>query len=186
MVLPVNLTMFLPVKMIIEPGTQQGWEGTGVIPDIKTCEENALSETRKLILQDILSNQSVGSVFGQAIEWTLEDDKFSAPEDISNIDTSLVGNYTNNVSIILTEHGLIWRKSEPGKTSVDYTLRKVKPDVYTIINLNKSLGAYSSRIYVNRNRHNGIRSLTRKTLVNDNDIRTTEDALQPLKFAVYH
>ena len=32
-----GLRMFLPVKMVVAPHTQQGWEGTGVVPDVATA-----------------------------------------------------------------------------------------------------------------------------------------------------
>ncbi len=48
-----SLKMFLPTKMVIEPGTMQGWEGTGVIPDVNTGDKDALQVTRELIAEDI-------------------------------------------------------------------------------------------------------------------------------------
>jgi C-terminal processing protease CtpA/Prc len=50
--LAAGLFMFLPVKMIVAPGTDVGWEGTGVIPDVVTEDADALERTRELILTE--------------------------------------------------------------------------------------------------------------------------------------
>ncbi|WP_255501620.1 S41 family peptidase [Olivibacter sp. SDN3] len=47
-----NLIAFVPVKMVVGPRSEEGWEGTGVIPDVISGEEDALEVTRKLIEKD--------------------------------------------------------------------------------------------------------------------------------------
>lgn len=47
-----NLIAFVPVKMVVGPRSDEGWEGIGVIPDVFAGEEDALEVTRKLIKQD--------------------------------------------------------------------------------------------------------------------------------------
>lgn len=48
-----NLVAFFPVKMVVAPGTEQGWEGTGVIPDVPTGTEDAKKVAQELIQKDI-------------------------------------------------------------------------------------------------------------------------------------
>jgi retinol-binding protein 3 len=47
-----NLVVFMPVKMVAAPGSEQGWEGTGVIPDVVVKGEDARTETEKLIKKE--------------------------------------------------------------------------------------------------------------------------------------
>jgi len=47
-----NLIAFVPFKMVIAPNSTEGWEGTGVIPDILAKDEDALEVARKMIKED--------------------------------------------------------------------------------------------------------------------------------------
>ncbi|QNL48162.1 hypothetical protein H8S90_15275 [Olivibacter sp. SDN3] len=47
-----NLIAFVPVKMVVGPRSEEGWEGTGVIPDVFSGQEDALEVTRRLIEED--------------------------------------------------------------------------------------------------------------------------------------
>ncbi|MEH6305499.1 S41 family peptidase [Olivibacter sp. CPCC 100613] len=47
-----NLIAFVPVKMVVAPRSDEGWEGTGVIPDVLSGDEDALDVARKLIEKD--------------------------------------------------------------------------------------------------------------------------------------
>ncbi|MDM8173060.1 S41 family peptidase [Olivibacter sp. 47] len=47
-----NLIAFVPVKMVVAPHSDEGWEGTGVIPDVFSGDEDALEIARKLIEKD--------------------------------------------------------------------------------------------------------------------------------------
>jgi C-terminal processing protease CtpA/Prc len=53
-----NLQAFVPIKMVVGPNDNVGWEGIGVIPEVLTGKEDALVATRKLILQDILKTST--------------------------------------------------------------------------------------------------------------------------------
>lgn len=171
-----GLGIFLPVKMLVAPGTQEGWEGIGVIPDIKTEDKDALSITRKLILQDLLNNLPAASVEREAIQWTTDDDILSLSEDLTKADTSVLGQY-DGFQITLGRESMVMTWDNDKKTSA---LRKIKNDVYTIIDLNKQLGPYSSRVYINRNEKNEIISLTLKVLMDNTDIRVFKDAYKKL------
>lgn len=48
-----GLSAFIPVKMVVAPRSMEGWEGTGVIPDVSADKEDALDVARKLIDEDL-------------------------------------------------------------------------------------------------------------------------------------
>lgn len=48
-----GLSAFIPVKMVVAPRSMEGWEGTGVIPDVAAGDEDALEVARKLIDKDL-------------------------------------------------------------------------------------------------------------------------------------
>jgi hypothetical protein len=48
-----GLSAFIPVKMVVAPRSTEGWEGTGVIPDVPAGDEDALDVARKLIDKDL-------------------------------------------------------------------------------------------------------------------------------------
>jgi len=57
-----NLIAFVPFKMVIGPNSNEGWEGVGVIPDVKTETQDALTVTRELIEKDRANSRySAGS-----------------------------------------------------------------------------------------------------------------------------
>ncbi|MBW8685297.1 S41 family peptidase [Chitinophaga rhizophila] len=47
-----NLVVFMPVKMVAAPESEQGWEGTGVIPDVVVKGEDARTEAENLIRKE--------------------------------------------------------------------------------------------------------------------------------------
>ena len=47
-----NLVVFMPVKMVAAPGSDEGWEGKGVIPDVAVKGEDARTEAEKLIKKE--------------------------------------------------------------------------------------------------------------------------------------
>ncbi|WP_315898178.1 S41 family peptidase [Chitinophaga pinensis] len=47
-----NLVVFMPVKMVAAPGSEEGWEGKGVIPDVAVKGEDARTEAEKLIKKE--------------------------------------------------------------------------------------------------------------------------------------
>jgi hypothetical protein len=53
--LPDNMSMFLPVKMIVAPHSTAGWEGVGVIPDVATAADGERAAAMKLIREDLQS-----------------------------------------------------------------------------------------------------------------------------------
>lgn len=44
-----DLVVFLPVKMVVAPGSRTGWEGTGVIPDVSASGKDARAVALDLI-----------------------------------------------------------------------------------------------------------------------------------------
>ena len=51
-----GFSAFIPVKMVVGPRSMEGWEGTGVIPDVDAGDEDALDVARKLIDEDLKKN----------------------------------------------------------------------------------------------------------------------------------
>ncbi|ACU64182.1 S41 family peptidase [Chitinophaga pinensis] len=47
-----NMVVFMPVKMVAAPGSEEGWEGKGVIPDVAVKGEDARTEAEKLIKKE--------------------------------------------------------------------------------------------------------------------------------------
>lgn len=48
-----NLIAFIPFKMVVGPNSNEGWEGVGVIPDVRAGDKDALAVARELIEKDI-------------------------------------------------------------------------------------------------------------------------------------
>lgn len=169
-----NLVAFVPVKMVVGPHDNHGWEGIGVIPDVETGKEDALAATRKLILEDILRN-SADTIQKAAAQWVLDDDGIAANAAI-NMKAKygeLVGKYNSNITITYVKGQLMWNRVEPGKPIESYPLKEVKPDVLVVIGLNANIGPKVSRVYINRDAKGKVESLTRKTLVGNGRISTT-------------
>jgi C-terminal processing protease CtpA/Prc len=173
-----NLQAFVPVKMVVGPNDNVGWEGIGVIPEVLTGKEDALLATRKLILKDILAT-SADTVQKAAAQWVLDNDGIAAIT-AANIKVkygALVGKYTTNITITNVKGELMWNRVEPGKPIESYVLKEVKPDVLAITGLNANIGPNVSRIYVNRDAQGKVESLTRKTLLGNGSISTTPQPL---------
>jgi len=47
-----NLVVFLPVKMVAAPDSDQGWEGIGVLPDVPVKGEDARTEAERIIKKE--------------------------------------------------------------------------------------------------------------------------------------
>lgn len=176
-----NLVVFLPFKMVVAPNTNTGWEGTGVIPDSLTRGKDALAAVRQMILKEILSDTTAKAAH-EVVEWLIDDNNTTVPAttDLKNRYATLAGKYNNNLSITYTKNGFTWTKAEPGKAIQSFMMKEVKPDVFTIVDLNKEFGSNSSRVYIIRNANGKIESLTRKTLLKDGTIYVTAQAYQPL------
>ena len=173
-----NLVSFIPVKMVVGPNDNTGWEGTGVIPDVETGKEDALAMTHKLILQDILKT-STDTIQKAAAQWVLDDGKIGiSPVDLKTKYGELTGKYTGNITITYVKGRLLWNRVEPGKPPENYELKEVMPDVLVIIGLNANIGPNTSRVYINREANGKMESLTRKTLTGNGRITITA---QPLK-----
>lgn len=48
-----NLIVFLPVKMVAAPDSDQGWEGIGVLPDVAVKGEDARTEAERIIKKEL-------------------------------------------------------------------------------------------------------------------------------------
>ncbi len=55
--LPAKMTIFLPVKMIVAPYTSEGWEGTGVVPEVVTAPDGERAAAIELIKKDIAAGK---------------------------------------------------------------------------------------------------------------------------------
>jgi C-terminal processing protease CtpA/Prc len=169
-----NLQAFVPLKMVVGPNDNVGWEGIGVIPEVLTGKEDALVATRKLILKDIIAT-SADSTQKVAAHWILDNDGILAIT-AANLKTkygSLVGKYSNDITITNVKGELMWNRVEPGKPVESYVLKEVAPDTLVITGLNANIGPNVSRIYINRNEQGKIESLTRKTLMGNGTVSTT-------------
>ncbi|GAB3937806.1 S41 family peptidase [Mucilaginibacter myungsuensis] len=172
-----NLQAFIPVKMVVGPNDNTGWEGIGVIPDVQTGKEDALVVARRLILEDIMKT-STDTVQKAAAQWVLDDAAIATgPADLKAKYGELVGKYTNNINITYVKGQMFWNRAEPGKPVESYLLKEVKPDVLVITGLNANIGPNVSRVYINR-AGSKLESLTRKTLMGNGRISATP---QPLK-----
>lgn len=173
-----NLQAFVPIKMVVGPNDNVGWEGTGVIPDVETGKDDALAATRKLILQDILKT-STDTVQKAAAQWVIDNDGIAANAGVNMKSKygALVGKYTNNITVTYEKGNLMWNRVEPGKPVESYVLKEVKPDVLVVTDLNANIGPNVSRVYINRDAQGKIESLTRKTLLGNGSI---SGAGQPL------
>ena len=174
-----NLVAFVPIKMVVGPNDNVGWEGIGVIPDVETGKDDALAATRKLILQDILKT-STDTVQKAAAQWVIDNGSIptNATVNMKSKYGDLVGKYTSNVTITYTKGNLLWNRVEPDKPVESYVLKQVKPDVLVIEGLNANIGPDVSRVYINRDAKGKIESLTRKTLLGNGTISA---ASLPLK-----
>lgn len=176
-----NLVAFLPFKMVVAPNTNTGWEGIGVIPDSLTDEKDALAEVRQMILKEVLKAPA-SSEEREVVEWLVDEHEAekSPTAGLKNRYIGLAGKYNNNLSITYANFYFVWNRTEPGKATQRFSMKEVKPDVFTIIDLNKDHGMNSSRVYINRNLNGKIQSLTRKTLLKNGTIYTTLEAFKPL------
>lgn len=174
-----NLIVFTPFKMVVGPGTNVGWEGTGVIPDVNTGKSDALLATRKLILEDIVKNGK-DSVTREGAEWVIDNTAMATnkPVNMKSKYGELIGKYQNNVSIAVTKGLLVYKYSVPGKPVETFILQEVKPDVLVIDGLNANIARNSSRLYINRNAAGKFESYTRKTMMGNGTIYV---APQPFK-----
>ncbi|MEN0052834.1 MAG: S41 family peptidase [Mucilaginibacter sp.] len=164
-----NLVVFTPFKMVVGPNSNEGWEGTGVVPDVEIGKDDALIATRKLILEDMLKN-AADSTQKEIAQWLVDDSKIASntPVNMKSKYGSIIGKYTSNITITYTKGDLLWNRVEPGKPVESYAMKEVKPDVLVIPGLNSYMGPNVSRVYINRDAKGGITGLIRKTLSNGN------------------
>ncbi|MCC8410886.1 S41 family peptidase [Mucilaginibacter sp. UR6-1] len=174
-----NLIVFTPFKMVVGPGSNVGWEGTGVIPDVNTGKADALLAARKLILEDIVKNGK-DSVTREGAQWVIDNTGMAAnkPVNVKSKYGELIGKYQNNVSIAAGNGGLVYKYSVPGKPVESYVLQEVKADVLVINGLNANIAPNSSRVYIKRNAAGKIEGFTRKTMMANGTIYV---APQPYK-----
>jgi hypothetical protein len=160
-----NLVVFTPFKMVVGPNSNVGWEGTGVIPEIETGKDDALIATRRLILEDMLKNDA-DSAQKEIAQWLVDDSKIAGNTTVNMKSKygSLIGKYTNNITITYTKGDLLWNRVEPGKPVESYVIKEVKPDVLVITGLNSYVGPNVSRVYINRDAKGVVIALTRKSL----------------------
>ncbi|WCT14371.1 S41 family peptidase [Mucilaginibacter jinjuensis] len=166
-----NLIVFLPFKMVVGPNSQVGWEGTGVLPDSVTTGKDALAETRRFIWQDIL-NKSADSILKASVQWQLEDSKINPNDKIAKCYQEIAGKYDDTHLVVSHQGKLFWQIHEPGKPIREFEMLEVKPDVFTVIDLNKSYGTNSTRVYIQRKASGRLNKLTEKILLPNGSIYT--------------
>jgi hypothetical protein len=161
-----NLVVFLPFKMVTAPHSQTGWEGTGVLPDTVTKGKDALVETRRIIWRDILNN-ATDSTLKLSVQWQIDDSKAAEGMNAGwqKRYSKLIGKYNNNRSIVAGNNSLIWRISEPGKPVRDFPIREVKPDILTVLDLNRNYGQNSTRLYIQHSNDGKASWLNEKILL---------------------
>ena len=168
-----NLVVFLPFKMVVAPNTQVGWEGTGVVPDSVTTGKDALTETRQFIWQDILKN-SADSNLKASVAWQLEDSKpsINSKSGLLKRYADFTGKYDETHFVVARQGRFIWQIAERGKSNREFEMREVKPDVFTIIDLNKTYGTNSTRLYINRTADGKLNNLKEKILLPNGTVYT--------------
>jgi len=166
-----NLIVFTPFKMVVGPNSNVGWEGTGVIPDVELGKDDALIATRKLILEDMLKN-SADSTQKEIAQWLVDDSKIAsnAAVNMKSKYGSIIGKYSNNITVTYAKGDLLWNRAEPGKPVESYVMKEVKPDVLVITGLNSYVGPNVSRVYINRDAKGAVAGLTRKSLSGNGSI----------------
>lgn len=174
--LKYELRMFLPVKMVVAPHTTEGWEGTGVIPDVETFKGDALLTAKNLILADILKTDSVASR-KEAAQW-LNEDKNVAVDQQKYV--GFTGKYTNDIVITSSKSGYTWNMLTAGKVTQSFELKRLKRDVFTVVNFSADPRIYNTRIYVKRNDAGKIESLVMKGLRKDGSIRISPLNYKPV------
>jgi C-terminal processing protease CtpA/Prc len=176
-----NLQAFIPIKMVVGPNDNVGWEGIGVVPEVLTGKEDALVATRKLILKDIIET-STDSLQKVAAQWVIDNDGIAAnaATNMKSKYGELAGKYSNNITITNVKGNLQWNRVEPGKPVESYPLKEVKPDVLVISGLNANLGPNSSRIYIKRDAKGKLDMLVRKTLMGNGSVSESPQTLKKI------
>jgi hypothetical protein len=157
-----SLHMFLPVKMIVQPHSTVGWEGTGVYPDVSTGKEDALLKTKELILKDILSNDD-SDKRKQAAQWLLDNYTVSS----GNHYEAFPGKYNDDVTITKTDSGFVLNRAARA-----LVLKELKQDVFGIIGFQPELTPNTYRVMIHRNEHAEIDGVTIVGLMTDGSMRT--------------
>ncbi len=175
-----NLIVFTPFKMVVAPNSLVGWEGTGVIPDVATEKQDALAATRKLILTDIMNN-SADTDQRESARWVIEDKEVPAVSSVNMKAKygSLVGKYSNNITIPYVNGKLLWNTKPADKPAESFPMYEVKPDVLVIEGLNANIGTRSSRVYISRDDKGKVNGLNRKTLLGNGTIYSAPSPIMP-------
>jgi hypothetical protein len=168
--------MFLPIKMIVAPGTNEGWEGTGVLPDVDTGKEDALAATKKLIIREELKKTGLTGENIEVLQWKMEDVDFETKlyqgQDAELQPGELVKKYSEKESIQYHNHRLYWVTASKNEPVRKFELLPVRKDVFVVVDLYPEDGRFSTRLYINRNKKNKITGVTRKVLVEGRYIDT--------------
>lgn len=166
--LGADLEMFLPVKMLVAPGTDTGWEGTGVIPDVAASSDDARTAAMNLIYKDIASDTSAADKEFKA--WIKEGlaDTLAAPD--AETVKALSGKYSNDSSIGVTDAGLSITLNQYGKIS-SFPLKSIAKDVYVFVKPGvKKTEPYMTRLYVIRTATGEVDYVTIKMMLATGEI----------------
>jgi hypothetical protein len=127
-----GISVLLPVKMVVAPGTSTGWEGTGVFPDVAVNSENAREKASKLILEDLIRQQPSGEK-NELLQWRLDD--AASAEFLSctaaPADSALAGDYSAGSSMVYENGKLVFKVMINGSL-VPLTLFPFLKDVYAL------------------------------------------------------
>ena len=159
------LRMFLPVKMIVQPHSTIGWEGTGVYPDVLADKEDALVKTKQLILKDIISTNPSNQK-KETAQWLLDNYTTFVGTNYS----TFPGKYSDDIAITKTDTGFVWNKTVSGQPARSLVLKELKQDVFGVVGYHPELIPNSCRIYIHRNEHGKIDGLTMKELMGNGSI----------------
>ncbi|SEW57244.1 N-terminal domain of Peptidase_S41 [Chitinophaga arvensicola] len=172
-----NLEMFLPVKMLVAPGTEVGWEGTGVIPDVACSSSMARSTAMQLIDKRFLADAGLKNPALK--KWLMEDSAYMNSNIIPDKATEklLVGSYeqenVQEVSIASTDTSLVLTARHDGKDYA-YSLNLLSKDVYVLGKPGaKKEGPLSTRVYVHKDVNGAVDYLELKVLTPGGDIQTS-------------
>ncbi len=171
--LPCHLAMFVPVKMVVAPGSKVGWEGTGVIPDIPLAGD-PLMKTRELIRKDLLARQDTTALSKAVIQWLHEEQEFPGAAVLDSEDAVLQGEYSNGISIHLQQNSLFMEVKSYGEVRF-CQLVKVAKGIYTVLNFDPDLRPRDTRVYVSSGTGEGKLEFTLKLLIGPSEVAVQRD-----------
>lgn len=138
--------MFVPVKMVVAPGSEVGWEGTGVIPDI-LVQKDPLVVTRELIRRDLLAVTDTTALSKEVPQWLQGEQQFPFTGCLDSADHAVPGQYSNGISIHRQRNSLLMEIKSEGQARF-FQLLKVAKGTYAVLDFDPHLRPRDTRFYV--------------------------------------